>query len=61
MLWTYKGTYGIKTGWTTRAGGLSRDSSAAKRTPVIAVILASGDIWGDMRRLVDRAFREIDA
>ena len=61
MLWTYKGTYGIKTGWTTRAGGCLATAARRNGHRVIAVILSSDDIWGDMRRLVDRAFREIDA
>jgi D-alanyl-D-alanine carboxypeptidase len=60
MLWTYKGTYGIKTGWTTRAGGCLATAVRRNGHEVIAVVLASDDIWSDMSRLVDRAFAEID-
>ena len=60
MLWTYKGTYGIKTGWTTQAGGCLATAVRRNGHEVIAVVLHSNDIWNDMRRLVDRAFGEID-
>lgn len=58
MLFWSSGTRGIKTGWTTRAGGCLLTAVERDGRMVIAVILGSDDIWGDMPRLVDRAFRQ---
>lgn len=56
MLSWYPGTIGLKTGWTTAAGGCLATAVERNGRTVIAVILGSDDIWSDMPRLVDRAF-----
>jgi len=61
MLFTYAGTYGIKTGWTTRAGGCLATAVRRNGHSVIAVVLDSDSIWTDMPRLVEKAFSRIDA
>ena len=61
MLFTYAGTYGIKTGWTTAAGGCLATAVRRNGHAVIAVILDSNNIWVDMPRLVEKAFARIDA
>ncbi len=61
MLSTYKGTYGIKTGWTTRAGGCLATAVRRNGHAVVAVILDSDSIWVDMPRLVEKAFARIEA
>lgn len=57
MLSWYPGTVGLKTGWTTAAGGCLTVAVERNGRTVVAVILDSDDIWSDMPRLVDRAFR----
>jgi D-alanyl-D-alanine carboxypeptidase len=59
MLFWYPGTRGIKTGWTTRAGGCLAVAVERNGRTVVAVILDSDDIWRDMPKLVDRAFRQL--
>jgi D-alanyl-D-alanine carboxypeptidase (penicillin-binding protein 5/6) len=59
MLFSYPGTRGIKTGWTTLAGGCLAVAVERDGRTVIAVVLDSDDIWGDMPRLVERAFRQL--
>lgn len=59
MLWTYEGTYGVKTGYTTRAGGCLAVAVRRGGHSVIAVVLGSDDIWADMPRLVDEAFARL--
>jgi len=57
MLITYRGTLGGKTGFTTAAGGcLSVIVKRGGRT-MVGVVLGTNDIWGDMPRLMDAAFR----
>lgn len=56
MLSWYPGTIGLKTGWTTAAGGCLAVAVERDGRTVIAVILDSDDIWSDMPRLVNRAF-----
>jgi D-alanyl-D-alanine carboxypeptidase len=56
MLSSYPGTLGIKTGWTTAAGGCLATAVERNGRTVVAVVLDSDDIWSDMPRLVDRAF-----
>ena len=60
MLVTYRGTYGVKTGWTTRAGGCLAVAVRRGDRSVIAVLLHSKGIWDDMPRLVDAAFAKLD-
>lgn len=61
MLWTYEGTYGVKTGYTTRAGGCLTVAVRRGGHSVIAVVLGSDDIWADMPRLVDEAFARLES
>ncbi len=56
MLTTAPGTYGVKTGWTTRAGGCLIVAQRRGGRSVIGVILKSGSIWTDMQMLLDAAF-----
>jgi D-alanyl-D-alanine carboxypeptidase len=55
MLRTYAGTYGGKTGWTTRAKGCLAVAVERNGQRVIAVVLGANDIWSDMPKLVDQA------
>ena len=55
LLWT-PGTYGVKTGWTTRAGGCLIVAQRRGDRAVIGVLLASPSVWSDMERLLDVAF-----
>ncbi len=55
LSWT-PGTYGVKTGWTTRAGGCLIVAQRRGDRSVIGVVLASPSIWADMDRLLDVAF-----
>jgi D-alanyl-D-alanine carboxypeptidase len=57
MLFTYRGTYGVKTGYTSKAGGCLAVAARRNGHAVIAVILDSQNIWLDMPKLVHRAFR----
>jgi D-alanyl-D-alanine carboxypeptidase (penicillin-binding protein 5/6) len=56
MLGTTPGTYGVKTGWTTRAGGCLVVAVRRGDRSVIGVVLASPSIWSDMAALLDVAF-----
>ena len=56
MLSWAPGTYGVKTGWTTRAGGCLVIAQRRGNRAVIAVVLGSPSIWTDMTTLLDRAF-----
>jgi D-alanyl-D-alanine carboxypeptidase len=60
MLVTYAGTYGVKTGYTTVAGGCLVAAVRRDGHDVIAVVLGSKNIWADMPRLVDAAFERLD-
>jgi D-alanyl-D-alanine carboxypeptidase len=55
MLVTYPGTYGVKTGYTRRAGGCLVLAVERDGHNLIAVVLGSQNIWHDMPRLVDEA------
>jgi D-alanyl-D-alanine carboxypeptidase (penicillin-binding protein 5/6) len=59
MLFTYPGTYGIKTGWTSRAGGCVAVAVRRGDRAVIVVVLDSKDLWPDTVQLVERAFSRI--
>ncbi len=56
MLATTPGTYGVKTGWTTRAGGCLIVAQRRGGRAVIGVVLDSSSIWTDMHALLDGAF-----
>ena len=55
MLGTTPGVFGLKTGWTTRAGGCLIIAEHRNGHDVIAVLLGSSSIWTDMSALLDRA------
>jgi D-alanyl-D-alanine carboxypeptidase (penicillin-binding protein 5/6) len=59
MLFTYPGTYGIKTGWTSRAGGCVAVAVRRGDRAVIVVVLDSKDLWPDTTQLVERAFSRL--
>jgi len=59
MLATTPGTYGVKTGWTTRAGGCLIVAQRRGDRAVIGVILDSPSIWADMATLLDVAFNRM--
>lgn len=56
LLWRYPGADGVKTGWTTRAGGCLVASARRYGIRLIAVVLGSPDIYGDAARLLDYGF-----
>jgi D-alanyl-D-alanine carboxypeptidase (penicillin-binding protein 5/6) len=56
MLSAAPGTYGVKTGWTTRAGGCLIIAQRRGGRSVIGVVLASQSIWSDMTKMLDAAF-----
>jgi len=59
MLMTTPGTYGVKTGWTTKAGGCLIVAERRGGHAVIGVILDSPSIWVDGPALIDKAFAQI--
>ena len=59
MLATTPGTYGVKTGWTTKAGGCLIVAVRRGERSVIGVVLASPSIWSDMAALLDVAFKRL--
>lgn len=56
MLFTHPGTYGVKTGWTTRAGACVAVAIRRAGRGVILVVLDSKRLWPDTAELVERAF-----
>jgi D-alanyl-D-alanine carboxypeptidase (penicillin-binding protein 5/6) len=59
MLGTTPGTYGVKTGWTSRAGGCLVVAVRRGDRSVIGVLLHSPSIWSDMGTLLDVAFNRL--
>lgn len=59
MLGTTPGTYGVKTGWTTKAGGCLIVAVRRGEHSVIGVVLASPSIWSDMTTLLNVAFKRL--
>ena len=59
MLATTPGTYGVKTGWTSRAGGCLIAAVRRGDRAVIGVVLDSPSIWSDMATLLDMAFERL--
>lgn len=57
MLETFAGTIGGKTGFTTLAGGCLAVAVKRGGRTIVAVVLHSNDIWGDMPALVNAAFK----
>ena len=57
MLQTYRGTIGGKTGFTTLAGRCLAVAVRRGGRTIVGVILGSKDLWVDMPRLLDAAFK----
>ena len=57
MLESFPGTIGGKTGFTTLAGGCLAVAVKRGGRTIVAVLLHTNDIWADMPRLVDAAFK----
>jgi D-alanyl-D-alanine carboxypeptidase len=55
MLGSTPGVFGVKTGWTTKAGGCLIVAIHRGGRDVIGVILDSASIWSDMTALLDGA------
>jgi D-alanyl-D-alanine carboxypeptidase len=56
LLASYEGTYGVKTGYTRKAGACLLAAARRDGHSVIAVVLDSRNIWRDMPILLDEAF-----
>jgi serine-type D-Ala-D-Ala carboxypeptidase (penicillin-binding protein 5/6) len=57
LLRSYPGADGIKTGWTTLAGHCLVASAHRRGVALIAVVLHSGNAYGDVKRLLNYGFR----
>jgi D-alanyl-D-alanine carboxypeptidase (penicillin-binding protein 5/6) len=60
LLWYLEGADGVKTGTTNEAGYCLVASATRDNKQLIAVVLNSGDRWGDCRHLLEYGFREFD-
>lgn len=58
LLWYLEGADGVKTGTTSEAGHCLVASATRDDRQLIAVVLNSGDCWGDCSRLLEYGFRE---
>jgi D-alanyl-D-alanine carboxypeptidase (penicillin-binding protein 5/6) len=56
LLSEYAGTYGVKTGFTTKSGNCLVAAVRRNGQSIVAVVLGSQSIYYDMPRLVDKAF-----
>jgi len=56
LLSSYPGAYGVKTGFTQRAGNCLAAAARRNGHSVIAVVLGSESIYYDMPRVLDKAF-----
>ena len=61
MLFGYKGTYGVKTGFTTAADACLVVAVRRGNRNVLGVLLGSNDIWADMPRLIDATLNNVPA
>ncbi len=59
MLFSYRGTYGVKTGFTTAARACLVVAVRRGDKNVLGVLLGSKDIWGDMPRLIDATLNKV--
>jgi D-alanyl-D-alanine carboxypeptidase (penicillin-binding protein 5/6) len=59
LLATTPGAYGVKTGWTTRAGGCLIAAVRRGGRSVIGVVLGSPSIWSDMQALLTVGFNRL--
>ncbi|MGI9116742.1 MAG: D-alanyl-D-alanine carboxypeptidase family protein [Gaiellales bacterium] len=57
MLEWFPGTIGGKTGFTTLAGGCLAVAVKRGGHTIVGVVLHSNDIWGDMPKLINAAFK----
>lgn len=57
LLWSYPGATGVKTGTTQEAGPCLVAAAARQERQLIAVVLNSGDRYGDAARLLDYGFQ----
>ena len=58
LLWYLEGADGIKTGTTNEAGRCLVASACREGRRFIAVVLNSGDRWGDCARLLEYGFKD---
>lgn len=58
LLWYMEGADGVKTGTTNEAGHCLVASATRDGKRLIAVVLNSGDRWGDCKRLLEYGFKE---
>jgi D-alanyl-D-alanine carboxypeptidase len=61
LLGRYPGANGVKTGYTSKAGHCLVAAAKRGRVELIAVVLRSGDTYGDARRLLNLGFAELGA
>lgn len=61
LLWYLEGADGVKTGTTSEAGYCLVASATRDGRQLIAVVLNSGDRWGDCARLLEYGFKEFVA
>ena len=61
LLVRYPGAIGGKTGFTTLAGGCLAVAVRRGGHTIVGVILNTNDIWGDMPKLMDAAFKRSPA
>ena len=59
LLGRYRGANGVKTGYTSKAGHCLVASAKRGRVELIAVVLRSGDTYGDARRLLNLGFAKV--
>lgn len=56
LLWNYDGADGVKTGYTMEAGKCLVASATRNGQQLIAVVLASRDIWSDTKNMLEYGF-----
>lgn len=61
LLWRYEGAIGVKTGFTNQAGPSLISAVQRDGSTLIAVVLGSGNHYGDSTALYDWAFGNLDA
>jgi D-alanyl-D-alanine carboxypeptidase len=59
LIGTYRGATGVKTGYTTKSGPCIVASATRGKVSLIAVVLDSGNEYGDAKRLLNLGFREL--
>lgn len=60
LLWRYEGTIGVKTGFTNQSGPSLISAVRRDGSTLIAVVLGSGDHYGESIALYDWAFANLD-